>query len=611
MEDINIVRRTIGINFHYGICEINVYAPLANNLAVAIDGGESIALTKDDFGYWHGSTKALHPGTRYKIKIDNDNERADPTSLHQPDGVHGPAEAIDVSSFRWTDGAWKNPALKDYIIYELHVGTFTPRGTFESAIEKLDRLVELGVTAVEIMPVAQFPGARNWGYDGVFPFAVQNTYGGPNGLHALVNACHAKGLAVVLDVVYNHVGPEGNYLNDFAPYFTDKYKTPWGSAINFDDASCDGVRRCVVENALMWFRDFHFDALRLDAVHAIKDFSPKHILREIKEHVDALVESTGRAHYLIVENDLNDVQFIDPMERRGYGMDAQWIDEFHHALRVTTGQPKTGYYKDFDGIQHLAKSLRDAYVYDGQYSPHRHRTFGTKTEANPGQQFVVFSQNHDQVGNRMLGERTSALVSFEMQKLMAGAVLSSPFLPLLFMGEEYGEPNPFQYFVSHTDAALVEAVRKGRKAEFEEFHAQGEAPDPQSEKTFERSKLQWDLREHEPHRTLLNFYRQLIALRKRHNVLAHLNRWNLKATADDQTQVLTLCRWHDDEHLVCFMNFSTSPQTASLPQRNARWHKVLDSASAEWNGPSDAPQTLDANATVTLQPESLLIYSTR
>ncbi|HZG00138.1 MAG TPA: malto-oligosyltrehalose trehalohydrolase, partial [Chitinophagales bacterium] len=535
----------------------------------------------------------------------------DPTSLFQPEGVHGNAEALDLTSFGWTDEKWKNPALKDYIIYELHIGTFTPAGTFESVVEKLDHLVELGVTAVEIMPVAQFPRERNWGYDGVFPFAVQNSYGGPHGLQTLVDACHAKGLAVVLDVVYNHVGPEGNYLGDFAPYFTDKYKTPWGSAINFDDAWCDGVRRFAVENALMWFRDFHIDALRLDAVHAIKDFSPKHILQQIKEHVNALVKATGREHYVIVENDLNDVKFIDPIDQRGYGMDAQWTDEFHHALRVTTGQQKTGYYKDFDGIQHLAKSYRDVYVYDGQYSPHRYRKFGTKTEANPGQQFIVFSQNHDQVGNRMLGERTSELVSFEMQKLMAGAVLTSPFLPLLFMGEEYGEPNPFQYFVSHTDLDLVEAVRKGRKAEFKEFHAQGEAPDPQSKETFERSKLQWETRDREPHRTMFAYYKHLVALRKKHNVLNKLNRWNLKATADEKTQVLTLCRWQDDEHLVCFLNFSKSNQSAPLPQRNARWHKLLDSASPDWNGPAAAADTLDANATADIQPESLLIYSAR
>src|SRR5687768_905399 len=308
------------------------------------------------------------------------------------------------------------------------------------------------------MPVAQFPGKRNWGYDGVYPFAVQNSYGGYKGLQQLVNACHQKGLAVILDVVYNHLGPEGNYFSAYGPYFTEEYKTPWGGAINFDDAWSDGVRNYFIENALMWFRDFHIDALRLDAVHAIKDFGSKHILREIKEQVNILMEQTGKKHYLIAECDLNDTQFIDPLEKRGFGMDAQWIDEFHHALRVTATGEKTGYYSDFSGIEHLAKAYKDAYVYDGQFSPHRFKNFGVKAQDNPGRQFIVFSQNHDQVGNRMLGERSSQLVSYEMQKLMAGAVLVSPYLPMLFMGEEYSESHPFLYFVSHTDPELAEAV---------------------------------------------------------------------------------------------------------------------------------------------------------
>ncbi len=333
----------------------------------------------------------------------------------------------------------------------------------------------IGVNAIELMPVVQFPGSRNWGYDGVFPFAVQHSYGGARGLQTLVDICHQKGIAVVLDVVYNHLGPEGNYLGAYGPYFTDKYNTPWGNALNFDDAWCDGVRQFFIENVLMWFRDFHVDALRLDAVHAIKDFSAVHILREIKMHVNQLTKETGRTHHLIVELDLNDPKFINPLEEQGFGMDAQWIDEFHHALRVTATGESTGYYSDFTGISHLAKAYQDAYVYDGQYSPHRFKKFGLKAENHPGQQFIVFSQNHDQVGNRMLGERTSQLVSLEMQKLMAGAVLVSPYLPMLFMGEEYAEPNPFLYFVSHTDPDLVEAVRKGRKAEFAAFHALGEA----------------------------------------------------------------------------------------------------------------------------------------
>jgi len=604
-----IQQRTIGINIPNGEASVNIWAPLAEDVAIVVDGGGKIALIKDEFGYWQTTTKALKAGDRYKILIDNDKERPDPTSLSQPDGVHGASEVVDLNEFNWRDDRWQSPLLKDYIIYELHTGTFTPEGTFAGIVDKLDYLKDLGITAIEIMPVAQFPDSRNWGYDGVYPFAVQNSYGGPKALQALVDACHAKGLAVVLDVVYNHVGPEGNYLNDFGPYFTDKYKTPWGQAVNFDDAWCDGVRRYFIENALMWFRDFHIDALRMDAVHAIKDFSPKHILQEIKENVNALVEQTRRQHYLIVENDLNDPRFINPLNENGYGMDAQWIDELHHALRVTVGEERAGYYSDFDGLPHLAKAYKDAYVYDGQFSPHRHQTFGAKADKNSGQQFVVFSQNHDQVGNRMLGERTSQLVSFEMQKLMAGAVLVSPYLPLLFMGEEYSEPHPFQYFVSHTDPELVKAVRKGRKAEFKAFHAKGEAPDPQSEQTFNNSKLQWELVNEEPHRTMLTYYKDLIALRKRNNVLNKTNRKNIDAMSDETKQVLILHRSYEDDYVVCLMNFSKSAQTVSMPQHKRRWDKLFDSAAPAYGGPLVSLDVVYPAQDITLQPESLLIYS--
>ncbi|HUC82407.1 MAG TPA: malto-oligosyltrehalose trehalohydrolase, partial [Flavisolibacter sp.] len=425
MQPIDVRKRTIGINIENGTATANIWAPLAEKVEIEMKAeGESkiLPLKKTDYGYWQTTSGEMREGTRYKIRIDDKAPFPDPASLFQPDDVHGESEVFDVNRYHWSNTAWNNLPLEDYIIYELHTGTFTDEGTFAALEEKLDYLKELGINAIEIMPVAQFPGNRNWGYDGVAPFAVQNSYGGPQGLQKLVDVCHQKGLAVILDVVYNHLGPEGNYLGAFGPYFTDKYNTPWGNAINFDDAWSDGVRRYFIENALMWFRDFRIDALRLDAVHAIKDFSPVHILKEIKLRVDELVQVTGRQHYLIVELDLNDTRFIDPVEKGGYGMDAQWVDEFHHALRVASGQEKSGYYSDFTGLAHLAKSYQDAYVYDGQYSPHRNKFFGIKADAAEGKQFIVFSQNHDQVGNRMLGERTSELVSFDMQKLLAGAV---------------------------------------------------------------------------------------------------------------------------------------------------------------------------------------------
>ena len=587
-----------------------MWAPLKENVELLLTGkNKKISLQKDEWGYWTATTADLQPGDLYQFIIEGDQTLPDPASLSQPQGVHGPSQAIDVSTFKWSDEGWKNPDLESYIMYELHTGAFTPEGTFGGIEGKLHYLKELGVNAIEIMPVAQFPGGRNWGYDGVFPYAVQDSYGGAEGLQKLVNACHQKGIAVVLDVVYNHMGPEGNYLGAYGPYFTDKYSTPWGNAINFDDAYCDGVRRFFIQNALMWLRDFRIDALRLDAVHAIKDFSATHFLRELKMEVDQLMQQTGRTHYLITELDLNDTKFINPLEQGGFGMDAQWIDEFHHALRVAAGGDKTGYYSDFDGIGHLAKSYRDAYVYDGQFSPHRKKKFGIPASENKGKQFVVFSQNHDQVGNRMLGERSSQLFSFEMQKLMAAAVLVSPYLPMLFMGEEWSEPHPFLYFVSHTDKELAEAVRKGRKAEFEAFHAQGEAPDPVAEETFNNSKLQWHLTGEGQHKTMLDYYKTLIRLRKELPALSHLNRKQLEVTENEQAQTVILRRWHEGQQVVCCLNFSKEQQEITLPDVSENWYLMLASANREWGGTAHTAPTAKGKQSISLPPESATIYA--
>ncbi|MEX8546636.1 MAG: malto-oligosyltrehalose trehalohydrolase [Mucilaginibacter sp.] len=611
LADLNLKQRSIGVNFNArGEAEVKLWAPKAKSAELLLTANnKKYPLKEASYGYWILTTPELKPGDLYQFVLNGEKPLPDPASLSQPESVHGASQAIDLSAFVWGDQDWQNYPLAEYLLYELHTGTFTPQGTFAGIEQKLDYLKELGITAIEIMPVAQFPGDRNWGYDGVFPFAVQNTYGGAQGLQHLVNLCHKRSIGVVLDVVYNHLGPEGNYFGEFGQYFTQKYNTPWGNAINFDDEYSDAVRQYYIENVLMWFRDFHIDALRMDAVHAIKDFSTKHLLREIKQNVNQLMAETGRKHHLIVELDLNDTRFINPLEKEGFGMDAQWIDEFHHALRVTVSGDKTGYYSDFDGIKHLEKAYRDAYVYDGLYSPHRKKTFGIKAEDNPGEQFVVFSQNHDQVGNRMLGERSSALFSFEMQKLMAGAVLVSPFLPMLFMGEEYSEPHPFLYFVSHTDPELAEAVCKGRKAEFAAFHAEGEAPDPVDDASFTGSKLQWDLVEQQPHATLLRFYKTLISLRKQLPALHHLNRQHLGVSSDENTKTLMLHRWHEDNQVLCLMNFSDQIQQIQLPYNQQQWHKVLASADLEWNGPENAPQSVNASTPVTLQPQSITIYS--
>lgn len=617
-EDMNGERSNQpGIRYSDGTAEVRIWAPAARSMEIELNKPGSLpvrlALSKGDGGYWTLRTEnnKISPGDRYYFVINGDLKRPDPASLSQPDGVHEASEVVDLSAFQWTDSNIKQPPLSDYIIYELHTGTFTPEGTFETIIPKLDHLIELGINAIEIMPVAQFPGERNWGYDGVFPYAVQNSYGGAKGLATLVDACHSRGIAVILDVVYNHLGPEGNYFGDFGPYFTDKYHTPWGQAINFDDAWCDGVREYFIRNALMWFRDFHIDALRLDAVHAIKDLSATHLLEELKIQTDKLMQETGRTHYLIAELDLNDPRFIREQVQGGYGLDAQWVDEFHHALRVTAGGDTSGYYSDFKGIEHLAKAFTDAYVYDGQWSEHRKKKFGRPASGLPGSRFIVFSQNHDQVGNRMLGERSSQLCSFEMQKLMAAAVICSPFVPMLFMGEEWGETRPFQYFVSHTDKDLAEAVRNGRKVEFSDFHLQGEAPDPMAVQTFLNSCLDWDKLQDPRHRRMFGYYQALISLRKCLAPLSKGKREDLSLAADPENNTLVLHRHHGDEQVCFLMNFSTRVRSLRLTSPGL-WQKSFDSASPQWDGPAEAPdkvQIIDSESVeISLQPESVLIY---
>ncbi|GAB4038393.1 malto-oligosyltrehalose trehalohydrolase [Spirosoma jeollabukense] len=616
LPPLTVKKRSLGVTFSgKNQADVLLWAPTPKHVAIKLtESSEVIPLNKEELGYWSVRTPKINPDTLYTFVLDGEKECQDPASLAQPEGIEGPSKAIDITSFQWEDQKWVTPALENYLLYELHVGTFTSEGTFAAVEEKLDYLKALGINAIEIMPVAQFSNARNWGYDGVFWYAAQVSYGGASGLQHLVNACHVRGIAVVLDVVYNHFGPEGNFLDHYGPYLTDKYQTPWGSAVNFDDAWCDGVRRHVLENALMWFRDFHIDALRMDAVHAIKDAGPVHILQELRHQVDRLMETTGRRHYLMIECDLNDPTFIQPLAEHGYGMDAQWIDEFHHALRVTVGEEKTGYYADFDGISSLAKSYRDAYVYDGQFSRVRHKLFGSKAETNPGSQFIVFSQNHDQVGNRKQGERSSVLYSYDTLKLMAGAVLVSPYIPMLFMGEEWGETNPFLYFANVSEPKLAEQIKQGRKDEFSTSKSDSEVPDPDVEETYLQAKLEWELIQKEPHRTLLRYYQTLIALRQQLPALHKLNRQQLEVTDCDEQQTLLLHRWHDDQHVLCLMNFSSEPQdmAISISASTRHWQKLLDSADQQWQletGSSTAPDSLTNSTLVTLPAESLVIYA--
>jgi maltooligosyltrehalose trehalohydrolase len=561
-------------------------------------------------GLFEAVLEDVPPESLYCFKLDGGRERPDPSSRFQPRGVHGPSQVMDLRH-DWRDADWRGLPLSQYIFYELHVGTFTPEGTFDAVIARLDDLRELGVTAIEIMPVAQFPGGRNWGYDGVYPWAVQNSYGGPRGLQRLVDACHARGLAVVLDVVYNHLGPEGNYLSEFGPYFTDRYRTPWGAALNFDGPDSDEVRRYFIENALSWQREFHIDALRLDAVDAIQDLSARHVLLELSDAVHRQTTELGRPFYLIAESDRNDPRYLRPGELGGLGMDAQWSDDFHRALhRLLTGEGH-GYYQDFGAIDHLARAYRDGFVYAGQYNAYRRRRHGTSSHAQPPQQFVVYSQNHDQVGNRPVGDRLSHLVGLPGLKLAAGVVLLSPNLPLLFMGEEYGETAHFPFFISHGDGRLIDSVRKGRQGGFAYHGLHGHAPDPQGEGTFQGSRLRHELRGHEPHRTLRAFYQELLRLRKTVPALAQLSKEHMEVVGLEDAKALCVRRWAEGSEVFMILHFGGAEKKVNLPLPTGEWAKVIDSAEAKWLGAgSELPDRLrsEGASTLPLSPVSCALY---
>lgn len=491
-----------------------VWAPLANRVQLVL-GNVRHPMQGAEHGWWSAHLPQGGADTDYAFVVDDSAPLPDPRSPWQPRGVHGMSRLVDHAAFAWTDAGWQPPPLASAVIYELHVGTFTPAGTFEAIIERLGYLRTLGVTHIELMPVAEFPGARGWGYDGVDLWAPRHGYGGPDGLKHLVNACHAGGLAVILDVVYNHLGPNGNYLGRFGPYFTDRYRTPWGDAINFDGPESDEVRRFVCDNALMWLRDYHLDGLRIDAAHAIVDTSAVHVLEQLADEVDALEAELGRHLTLIAESDLNDPRLLRSREAGGYGLDAQWADDFHHALHAVLTGERDGYYADFGSLADLAKALEAAFVYDGRYSVFRRRRHGRPAVGLPGHRFVVCLQNHDQVGNRARGERVSHLVEIERLKVGTALLLTAPFIPLLFQGQEWAASTPFQYFTDHDDPELGRAVSEGRRSEFVAFGWEpADVPDPQSSETFTRSRLDWSELGREPHASLLDWHRQLIRVRR-------------------------------------------------------------------------------------------------
>lgn len=553
---------------------------------------QRIHLQRTDRDYFTGSAP-VGAGARYFVVPDDSTGRPDPASRYQPEGVHGPSEVIDAA-FNWSDREWRGLPLDRYVIYELHIGTFSDAGTFDGAIAHLDELAQLGITAIELMPVAQFPGTRNWGYDGVQPFAVQNSYGGPAGLKRLVDACHARGLAVVLDVVYNHVGPEGNYLGEFAPYFTHKYKTPWGPAVNVDERHSDEVRRFFIDNALEWITDYHIDALRLDAVHGIFDTSAFPFLAELSQAVEQRARELGRHVHLIAESDLNDVRMLLPVAQRGLGMHAQWADDFHHSLHALLTGERAGYYADFGSAEHLAEALRQCFIYRGQYSHYRARRHGSEPVGARDSQFCVCMQNHDQIGNRMNGDRIATLIDRERYKVGAAAVLLSPYVPLLFMGEEYGETRPFAYFIDHSDKVLVEAVRHGRRQEFAAFAWQAEPPDPHAQDTFENARLRRPRTE--PHKSMRAYYHRLLELRNRHRLGSGAWR-NRRVEAHEAAEAVTMVA--DDVALV--LAFGEQPATVCCELPAGRWCLELNSRASSWQGPGDdAPGQLDSTGRMRL-----------
>jgi maltooligosyltrehalose trehalohydrolase len=531
-------------------------------------------MTKDAGGWWHVDASFMHHGVDYAYGVDGKGPFPDPRSFWQPNGIHGSSRWVDHSVFKWTDAGWQQPPLGSAVIYELHLGTFTPEGTCDAAIGRLDHLVTLGITHVELMPVAQFSGDRGWGYDGVDLYAPHQAYGGPEGLKRLVDACHQRGLAVLLDVVYNHLGPAGNYLNQFGPYFTDRYATPWGDAVNFDEQDSHEVRQFFIDNAVMWLKDYHFDGLRIDAVHAILDTSAIHFLEALASAVKNLETALGRHFVLIAESDLNDPRVIRSPAVGGYGIDAQWNEDFHHALHAALTCENQGYYQDFGTLAQLAKVLTKGLVYDGCYSAYRRRCHGRPATGISGTRFVGCLQNHDQVGNRALGERTSRLLSPGLLKIGAALVMTSSFVPMLFQGEEWGASTPFLYFTDHREPELGEAVKRGRRKEFAAFGWESEEiPDPQDEETFAQSRLHWEELQEENSRHMLAWHQSLITLRRS---LSSLNDGQIDRVSvffNEAERWLTMARGP----VLVACNFAETPRT--IPCTDAKDKKmVLSSA---------------------------------
>lgn len=522
--------------------ELCVWAPRARKVEI-VNNDRQITMEAEPAGWFCLDASWITHGVDYAFLLDGEGPFPDPRSAWQPAGVHQPSRYVDHTRFSWSDSGWQAAPLSSAVVYELHVGTFTPEGTFEAVIDRLDHLLELGVTHVELMPVNEFPGERGWGYDGVDLFAPHHVYGGPEGLKQLIDACHGRGLAVLLDVVYNHLGPSGNYLSQFGPYFTQRYSTPWGDAVNLDGPDSDPVRRFFIDNALMWLRDYHMDGLRIDAVHAILDRSAIHFLEQLASEVSELEAGLGRHLVLIAESDLNDPRIIRPQAVGGYGIDAQWNEDFHHALHAMLTGERRGYYCDFGTLADIAKVVSEGQVLDGCYSRYRRRHHGRPATGLSAHKFLGCLQNHDQVGNRAVGDRACHLLETGRLKVGVALVLTSPFVPLLFQGEEWAASSPFQYFTDHQEPELAEAVRRGRRQEFTAFGWDpNDVPDPQSRETFERSVLDWTEVSRNHHAEVLQWYRSLVRLRTRFPDLTSGRLEAVRVNFDEQAEWLVMIR---------------------------------------------------------------------
>jgi maltooligosyltrehalose trehalohydrolase len=595
------------VGAHYsdqGNCSFIVWAPEKDRVILHLldPDDRKIAMTSDRFGYHRAEIKNVKPGTRYFYQPDGKKDLPDPASFYQPEGVHGPSAVVDHHQYQWHDHQWKGMPFCDLILYELHVGTFTDEGTFEAIIPRLKELKAIGINGIELMPVAQFPGNRNWGYDAVYPYAVQHSYGGPNGLKKLVDACHQHGMAVFLDVVYNHLGPEGNYFSKYAPYFTHKYGTPWGDALNFDGDYSDGVREYFSDNPIYWFKYFHIDGLRVDAIHMVFDSGAVNFWELTHAKINQLQQKTGRPLYTIAESDLNSPKVVRSPEVGGFGFTAQWLDDFHHALYVLLDKKGKDRYADFGLMEQLAKAYTDGFVHSGEYVTFRKRKHGVSSAGISGDKFVIFNLNHDQVGNRVRGERLCVLVDKERLKLASAAIFLSPYIPMLFMGEEYADESPFYYFVSHSDEALIKAVREGRKKEFENYKWDVEPPDPQAEKTFIDSKLSWTKKHTGKHLEILEWHKQLIELRTSHPALRNFNKNDVRAYVIGQDG-LVLHRVGENglQHLFCMFNFSEKEIAFQLPKVANAWTKILSSKAGSDNN-------LPSGSTISILPLSICVY---